>query len=104
MKAKIIFPGGITIEAEGTPEEIRQIAKPESPPPFIPQIQEYPPFPTIIYGDRWWADTYTTEQIQAACAHEFPAIWYGTVPPSCRKCGMVAATTRFTLTSGNLSG
>lgn len=53
------------------------IIYPAIPMPNIPPM--YPPYPNI--GD------YTANACPMGGTHEYPEIWHGTIPPSCKKCG-----------------
>lgn len=66
------------------------------------------PSPPIMpsYPGWWEQQPYSipcmgTNQCPAGGQHDYPDMWHGTTPPSCKKCGKLADS--FTITCNNLN-
>lgn len=83
MKIKIDRADDVTIEIEGTPEEVKAILADILP--AQPFLISYPKTTgTTLPYTLPYTVPYTFTGI---CAHEYPYAWFGTVPPKCIKCG-----------------
>jgi hypothetical protein len=75
------------IDYEGTPEEIAEIVRLLTNPQNTFQV----PVPQVQVP-------FISGFVTSLCAHDFPVVWHGVVPPVCSKCGFQPQASTYTYT------